>query len=197
MVVVAALGLSGCLQDGVVARAGVTVGYGPGLWRTLGAPANHCEFTRLRSLTGDGVQDTITHDLTFGGPRYIQIDASDAAFYSRGCFAWWRQVPPGPYARPLATPGNTIPGSGDYLVGPEVAPGTYSSSPDPNIRVLGVPQPPICRWKRVSGFHGSAIPDVYHDTILEGGSDHAEVVTIEPGDFGFSTTGCLPWTKVG
>jgi hypothetical protein len=49
----------------------------------------------------------------------------------------------------------------------------------------------------VSGFHGSAIPDVYHDTILEGGSDHAEVVTIEPGDFGFSTTGCLPWTKVG
>jgi hypothetical protein len=139
LVAAAAIGLTGCLQPGVVAKAGVTVGYGPGLWRTLGAPNNHCEFTRLRSLTGDGAQDTITHDLTFGGPRYIQIDASDAAFFSLGCLPWWRQDPPGPWAHPLATPGKPIPGSGDFLVGSEVTPGTYTSSPDPASTAMRFP----------------------------------------------------------
>jgi len=55
----------------------------------------------------------------------------------------------------------------------------------------------MCVWKRVRGFHGSATPDVSHDTILLGGSAHVEVVTIEPGDFGFATSHCLPWTRIG
>ena len=194
LIAVAAIALSGCLQPGVN-KAGVTPGYGPGLWRTAGT-APFCNFIRLRSLTGDGSVDTITNDGGESGPRYIQIEASDAAFWSERCGSWWRQDPPGPFARWLATPGQSIPGQGDYLVGPEVAPGVYWSQPDPKYAAPNDADV-VCTWKRVRGFHGSSVPAVSHDTILAGGSDHVEVVTIEPGDFGFTTLHCLPWTRVG
>ena len=65
IVAIASLGLAGCLQPGVVYKAGVSPGFTPGLWRTAGSGADGCEFARLRSLTGDTSKDAITHDLSF------------------------------------------------------------------------------------------------------------------------------------
>jgi len=192
---IAALGLAGCLGPGV-AVSNKTPGYARGLWRSLGGES--CYWARLRSFTGDPHQDVIASVQAFPrqrffgpnptGPQLVQIDASDAGFAQSDCIPFWRQDPPGPYARFLVQ-GQSF-GPGDFLVGPEIQPGTYTFTPF--LEFITV-RNPTCRWARLRGFHHTADDETETGTGTPG---QLSTVTIQPGDVGFTSFQCGTFTKV-
>lgn len=68
---------------------------------------------------------------------------------------------------------------GTFLVGKEVAPGTY--------RARGGGD---CYWARLSGFGGS-------DIIVNGGFTRNQTVTVSSSDKGFESSGCGTWHRIG
>lgn len=84
--------------------------------------------------------------------------------------------PPGPQTTGLA--------AGTYVVGSDIAPGTYKTEGPDGSNLVG------CYWARLSALTGDAI-------IANNISKGADVVQILPGDKGFETSGCKPWSKVG
>ena len=110
-------------------------------------------------------------------PSIVDIEPTDAGFYSYGCGGWTSDF------APLATPGEPF-GAGAYLVGPEVAPGRYRSDS------LG-----YCLWERLSGFGGRP-GDVVQSVGIKGADAWPLVVAISPDDAGFRSWGCGEWTPV-
>jgi hypothetical protein len=74
---------------------------------------------------------------------------------------------------------NTIPGDGTFLVGADVAPGTYRAEAQSG-----------CYWARLSSLNTS-------DIIDNNNADGPVVVEISPSDKAFQTTGCADFHKVG
>jgi hypothetical protein len=74
----------------------------------------------------------------------------------------------------------SIPGDGVYLVGTEVAPGTYrAASPDD------------CYWERRSGLSGE-----FSDLITNGIGAGDATVTIKASDVAFSAQRCGTWARI-
>ena len=192
---VAAVGLiaAGCIPAGTHAVSSFGAGgVSRGLYRTLGSNsprASTCNWDRRDSqgtvlgqrrfdpVPGAGLSATLT------GPLYAEILPSDASFSSVGCVTFWKV--PSPWSKPLATPGQAF-GVGDFLVGSEVAPGTYTA-PDAHL-TFG------CGWARVRDFRGA------QSSVIEQGQTtfgETPTVTIAPADYGFSSGGgCGNWVKV-
>jgi len=85
--------------------------------------------------------------------------------------------PPAPMPSPTVSPGTF--GDGTFRVGVDIPPGTYrATNPSQG-----------CYWERLSGFSGEP-----GDIIANNFTDAPEVVTIAPGDVGFSSDGCGTWT---
>jgi hypothetical protein len=85
--------------------------------------------------------------------------------------------PPAPTASPTVSPGTF--GDGTFRVGVDIPPGTYrATNPSQG-----------CYWERLSGFSGGL-----GDIIANNYTDAPEVVTVAPGDVGFSSDGCGTWT---
>ena len=74
-------------------------------------------------------------------------------------------------------------GEGTWLVNNDIAPGIY--------RAISTN---VCTWERLSGFSGNLEDIIASDEITTSGSP--VVVTIEPSDAGFHSTGCGEWTKI-
>ena len=75
--------------------------------------------------------------------------------------------------------------AGTWLVGSQIAPGTYRA----DAAVL-------CLWLRLSGFGGTQ-EDVVEDGLVETRAGAELTVTIEASDAGFySDAECGPWTLV-
>lgn len=177
-VALSAVALSGCFGPGLhpVGNPLTSTQMPPGLWRSLGGSG--CQWSRIQN-GAPAIAGKSTHD---NGPQYAQIAASDIGFASSNCLPFWQH--PGPFARPLAQPGSPF-GDGDFLVGSEVAPGTYVASP---------PAGQVCNWAVVRGFHGKDSsgrnPDfVRGDTT----SASAPTAVVDLGDFGFTSQGCGQW----
>ena len=68
---------------------------------------------------------------------------------------------------------------GTYIVGSDIAPGTY-----------GAPGGDSCSWSRLSGFGGTS------DDVIDSGGGPSPRVTVAPNDAGFQAYGCGTWTKV-
>jgi hypothetical protein len=81
---------------------------------------------------------------------------------------------------PAGAPKTTIDHDGTYVVGKDIAPGTYSSA--------GPVGNGTCYWKRL-GPDGNLI-----DNAL---SKKPQVVQIEATDKAFKTAGCQPWQNTG
>lgn len=84
---------------------------------------------------------------------------------------------------PPPTPGGpsaVVDGDGTYLVGQDLAPGTYKSSGGDGGR--------SCYWERLSGLSGQPV-----DRITNGYSDGPQLVEISPSDMAFKTQGCTSW----
>ncbi len=92
-------------------------------------------------------------------------------------------IPPPPTSTTTTTT-TTIPaantfGDGAWIVGTDIAPGTYRTDASPD----------TCYGKRLSGFSGD-----FDDIIANELSDNPIIVTIEPTDAGFESKRCGLWT---
>ncbi|MFD8695611.1 hypothetical protein [Kitasatospora purpeofusca] len=90
-----------------------------------------------------------------------------------------------PTSEAMAKPDGTIAGSGTYLVGTDVQPGTYKT-------VGPSGSTGLCYWERSSGTSGDAGSIIANDALTGQG-----VVTIKKSDALFKSQGCQMWTKVG
>lgn len=73
---------------------------------------------------------------------------------------------------------NTIPGSGVYMVGEDIEPGTYRSDGD------------SCYWARLAGFSGSLDDIIANDNV-----SGTAYVTIDPSDVAFESNRCGDWIR--
>ena len=194
VVVVVLLVVVGSTENPDVAPAGPPVTFGDGTYRVgpdippgryrANAPSEDCEWQRLRSPDSEA-SDASEHEVIGEGGHFMSfadIAPEDSLFVSRSCGTWSSDL------SPRITPGQPF-GDGTYLVGPEVAPGRYRTSPVTE----------SCSWLRWSGFTGEAISDgdsgfgvdiSYYGGVSEG----TAIVDIEAGDAGFTSIGCGEWT---
>lgn len=112
------------------------------------------------------------------GQEIVEIHPGDAAFRSTSECGEWRAEPPH-----TATPEDIRPGT--WLVGAQIAPGTYRADADY-----------LCLWLRLAGFGGGQ-EDVVEDGLVETRAGAELTVRIEASDAGFySDAECGPWTRV-
>ena len=107
----------------------------------------------------------------------VDIHESDALFRSTSeCGTWGGQ--------PLATKVQEAIGPGSWLVGSQIAPGTYRADADA-----------FCYWARLTSFGGTQ-EEILEDDFLQAAGEVA--VTLEESDVGFFTDHeCGSWTRVG
>lgn len=94
------------------------------------------------------------------------------------------EVPPTDVPEPTEVPAGpaTTFGDGVHLVGVDIAPGTYRNDDSSG----------GCYWERLSGFGGEGIDDIIANEF----TDAISIVTISPGDVGFSSSDCGIWTPL-
>ena len=155
-------------------RVGIDVA--PGIYIAADSTRSTCRWRRLRDFTW--TSGVIVESLAYG-IKIAEVGENDLGFTSSGCGRWEpvdldTTSAEGPQLKRF--------GSGSYIVGLHIEPGTYYAVP---IRNGG------CRWRRVTGFGGTS-----SDAIAGGDSDNRWVVTIESTDVGFVTYGCGVWRSV-
>ena len=104
----------------------------------------------------------------------MDIEATDAAFYSSGCGIWSSDL------TPIATPSDPF-GSGTFIVGIDIAPGRYRTTTATE----------DCLWLRLYDFGG-----IYgaYEGLYATARDRLEIVDIAPTDAGFTSHGCGTWS---
>jgi hypothetical protein len=145
-----------------------------GLWHTVGGDG--CFWARR-----DAVGHTIANDIG-NGPRYVDIQPTDAYFETTGCQAWVQADGALDHKYGLTAQGQ-LQGDGQWRVGAEIPAGTYQAT-----------QPLTCYWARLNSFRGT--DDTTAPTsIIQ--NDFSGAVTIDPSDVGFESSNCGIWTKTG
>jgi hypothetical protein len=82
-------------------------------------------------------------------------------------------------------PGTTISRNGTFVVGTDIAPGTYKTA-GPSDGMT------ICTWRRLSDLNNTD-----ESTIDIGNEPGQAFVTVQPTDVAFYTQFCMPWQKIG
>jgi hypothetical protein len=157
--------LSGTFGDGTH-RVGVDVK--PATYRSKGG--NYCYWARLRSFSGE--LGAILANDNPRGPVIVTIKRTDRGFESGGCGRWTSNL-----ARVTAS--TTRFGQGTFLVGVDVAPGTY--------RARGGS---YCYYARLRAFTGDLGAIIANDNPRG-----ATIVTISRTDKGFMSQGCGTWSR--
>jgi hypothetical protein len=137
-----------------------------------------CYWERLSGLGGTD-DEIIANDFRFFASRIIvDIAPTDVAFsFEAECGTFV------PYQASATPAGGAIP-PGDWVVGSEIAPGTYRT-----VAAEG------CYWERTSSFDGTFESVIANDYIDTAGT---QFVTIAPSDVGFKNDGnCDTWSKIG
>jgi hypothetical protein len=91
-------------------------------------------------------------------------------------------APAEPAKEPAPAPGDSFAGSGTYLVGDDIQPGTYKTAGPGS---LG-----MCYWERDKDSSGGFDSIIANENLKGQG-----VVTIKSSDKVFKTTGCQAWVK--
>ncbi len=142
----------------------------PGTYRTrTGSPG--CYYERLSGFGGT-LSDIIANNNT-DYPAIVTISATDKGFSSQNCGTWTKDLS-------QITTSKTRFGDGMYIVGTDIAPGTYKNTGDTG-----------CYYARLSGF-GNTTDDI----IANNNTDNTAIVTIAASDKGFQSDGCGMWTKI-
>ena len=143
----------------------------PGTYAAPGGDA--CLWNRLGGFSG-GIDD-ILRPSHRGRPIVTVADTWNGSkvvgFQSFGCGQWHPITD-------ISEPVESI-RDGTWLVGKEIAPGTYAASEN-------------CFWSRLSGFNGESDDIIAQSDLVE----EKPTVTIEPTDAGFTSFGCGKWTRV-
>ena len=145
----------------------------PGTYRTRSG-TSMCYWERLKGFGGSILEDIIANELT-SHPTIVTISPTDKGFKSSGCATWTDDL------SAITSSPNADFGPGTYIVGTDIAPGTWGSSGGD-----------LCYWERLRGFGGGTISDIIANDL----SPTRAIVTISPGDTGFSSTGCGLWSKL-
>jgi hypothetical protein len=139
----------------------------PGTYVTKGGDI--CYWERLKNLSGD-LDGTLSNDIVVG-QGVVTILASDKAFKTSSCADWGLAPKTGPKATTIR--------QGTFIVGVDIAPGTYKTTGGDG-----------CYWERMKSFTGNIEGTLANDIVQGSG-----IVTIKPGDLGFKTSGCATWTR--
>ena len=162
------------------------VSFGPGQWfvntqiapgRYYSDPVSGCYWERQRGLTGS-INDAIANEfIGFNARQWIvDIASTDLAFETDSDCGTWFSTPRHGFQ------GNVIP-PGMWLVGAQIAPGTYAVSAGSG-----------CYWERLRGFSGS-FAEIIDNEFVSGASQ--QLVSILGSDVGFNTDGdCGTWTRI-
>lgn len=142
----------------------------PGTYRTrTGSP--NCYYARLKGFSGS-LNDVLANNNT-DNPAIVTILPGDKGFTSENCGTWTSDL------SQIITSKTTF-SDGMYIVGVDLAPGTYKNTPSQN-----------CYYARLSNFTGGI------DSILaNNNTDNAAIVMISASDKGFESTNCGTWTKI-
>jgi hypothetical protein len=170
-----AFAIPGPVQAGYVTFGAGTYRIGSdipaGTYRTR-ASTNSCYWERLKSFSGD-LKDIIAND--FGsGYMVVTIKSTDKGFNSTRCGRWSSNLS-------RVTLSYTRFGQGTFIVGTDMAAGTYRSSKGNG-----------CYWARLRGF-GGTLSDIITNDFRTGGP---ALVTIRSSDKRFQSSRCGNWTRV-
>ena len=159
----------------------------PGTYKSDGARA--CYWARLSGLSGE--LDDILANQNVRGQAVVTISATDRAFETDGCGSWARvsartATPPSVESETHVERGapalkGGIPGDGVWLVGDEIAAGTYKSDGGGD----------YCSWTRLSGLTGTQSEVIEHEFV--GGR---AAITIPDSDVAFETSDCGSWSRL-
>jgi hypothetical protein len=141
----------------------------PGTYRTR-VGASSCYWERLKGFSG-AFEDIIANGNP-DGPVVVTISANDKGFMSQDCGTWTQDLS-------QVTESKTSFDAGTYIVGTDIAPGTYKNTGDEN-----------CYWERLRDFSGA-----FGGIIANGNPKGAAIVTIKASDKGFQSARCGTWTK--
>lgn len=141
-----------------------------GTYRTRTA-SQGCYWARLQGFSGS-VKDILANENS-NGPTVVTIAPTDAGFQSTRCAEWSQD--PTPITRSQTEPF----GDGTYIVGVDIAPGTWRAQPTSS-----------CYWARLAGFSGDLA-----DVLANDNTSGSTIVTIAPTDKGFASTRCGTWTR--
>ncbi len=147
-----------------------------GRYFTVPGGAGGCYWERLSGL-GGSLAEIIANDFIGAGFGQVIVDVagSDLAFSTTADCGTW-------YSTPRLGSQSSIP-SGTWLVGAQIAPGTYQANANAN-----------CYWKRLSNFGGTLSAIIANKFVSSAGN---QLVSISASDVGFSTTAeCGAWTRV-
>lgn len=146
----------------------------PGTYRIRDS-ASLCYWERLSGF--GGTLGEIIANGSGSGFFTVTIKKGDAGFSSSGCGTWTTDL------SAVVPRRGPIDDEGVFIVGTDVAPGTWRSSGGGGFG---------CYAARLSGFSGALGDVIANDLSTDGGL----VITIQRSDKGFETNGCGTWTKV-
>jgi hypothetical protein len=164
---------AGATQFGAGQHAVGATGIAAGRYYSI--PTSGCYWERRSGLGGTVAEIIVNEVIGFSAGQWIvDILSSDAGFMSSAeCGTWFNTARRG-------TLGTTIP-PGVWLVGSQIAPGTYSANADDG-----------CYWERRSSFQGTLEAIIDNDFLDAGPA----TVTIAAGDVGFlNDVACGDWTR--
>jgi hypothetical protein len=141
----------------------------PGTYR-FREPADFCYWARLKNFSGN-LNSIIANDNAVGY-AVVTILPSDKGFETSGCPDWSKDLS-------QVTGSKTRFGEGTFIVGTDLRPGTYRNTGGDG-----------CYWERMRDFRGTL-----HSIIANDLPRGRTLVTIRPGDRGFSSTGCGDWVR--
>jgi len=147
----------------------------PGLWKGVDASSGY--WARLKNASGD-LGSIVANDNVASGNTYVQVARGDKYFEANG-FGEWVKVP----AKPTGPKATSFPGEGMYMVGVDIAPGTYRAKSDGS-----------GYWARLRNASGELGGIIANDNVL---STTTTIVEISSGDAFFDTNGFGQWTKAG
>lgn len=143
----------------------------PGRYRSVNAAGASCYWERLRNTTGSN--DIIANSIG-GGPRLLEVLSTDVAVRTSGC-ATFTEITGATTTSQTANFGNGV-----YLVGLDIAPGTWrADTPSPS-----------CYWERLRNITGS------NDIIANFFGSTPAIMTVLPTDIAVGVSGCGTWTRV-
>jgi hypothetical protein len=129
-----------------------------------------CYWARLRNFSGG--LNAILANGNESAPALVTIKPGDRGFETNGCGTWTSDLR-------RITKSRTRFGAGTYLVGVDIAPGTYAAKAGSS-----------CYWERLRSFTGDL-----NSIIANANPRGRTIVTISRSDKGFSSGGCGTWTR--
>ncbi len=140
-----------------------------GTYRSRGGSG--CYWARLRAFSGD--LNAILANMNVDGPTVVTIKPTDRGFETQRCGTWTSSLV-------RITRSKTRFGAGTFIVGIDIAPGTYRSSGRG-----------ACYWARLRNFSGDL-----GSIIANNNTSGPTIVSISRGDRGFESTRCGTWTRL-